>query len=282
MLLSGERFRTQLEKNLNKSRRFFCYSAFFTNPAAVWLEKKRIILDTDRLLIRALPVDFITGACSFEAIKKVLSRNMAVKMSSALHAKVYAFDDCVYAGSSNLTAKGLALCEDHNQELGVRSELNDQDLSLLDHLWSQASNINYEITEKMEDFVGQISHSSSDDATKPLTWPTDIISETRDLYCSDFPQTYPSNDFRWSTESALKQSLAYKWLSATVKKNGESRFGFLSYNLHNTIYDDPTPYRREIKTLLANLLSAVSDLDSNKLEIIRPNYTQVVRLRKSK
>lgn len=135
MLLNGEYFRKQLEQSIKESERFICYSAFFTQPAADWLSKFRVTLDTDRLLIRALPVDFAMGSCSFKAIKKILACEMPVRMSSALHAKIYAFDDCVYSGSANLTAKGLALCEDHNQELGVRSEIDEKDLSLLDHLW---------------------------------------------------------------------------------------------------------------------------------------------------
>ena len=115
MLIGGEAYRKQLEENLISSKRFVCYSAFFTQTAAQWLSKARNFVIEDRLLIRALPTDFSAGSCSFEAIRLVQKHGLIVKMSSALHAKIYAFDECVYAGSANLTAKGLALSEKHNQ-----------------------------------------------------------------------------------------------------------------------------------------------------------------------
>jgi phosphatidylserine/phosphatidylglycerophosphate/cardiolipin synthase-like enzyme len=279
MLIDGEQYRKQLEKGLIESTRFICYSAFFTKPAADWLIKHRIPLASDRLLVRALPIDFVSGACSFDAIKKIISFGISIKMSSALHAKIFAFDKCIYAGSANLTAKGLALCVAHNQELGVRSVIEDEDLSLLDHLWSEAITIDSETLNKMEDFVDSFSKSHSDALTAPLIWPPEIASENRDMYCSDFPQSYTSDDFRWSTEKNLKQSKAYKWLENIVKEHGEVRFGFLSKQLHNAVYDDPIPYRKEIKNLLANLLSCVSALDKSTLEIIRPNHSQIVRMR---
>lgn len=279
MLLDGDAFRLQLEGLLSLSKRFFCYSAFFTEPAANWLLDHRQVSNNDRLLVRGLPIDFHGGSCSFEAIKKVLYSGMPVKLSSALHAKIYTFDNCVYSGSANLTARGLALCENNNQELGVRSNLEQEDLALLDHLWSQSVTITSEILEKMEKFVDQLVTSDSKQTEIPICWPMEIVIENRDLYCSDFPQNYPTGDFRWQTQKELKQTAAYKWLYRNIRENGDMRFGFLSQDLHNKVFDDPAPYRREIKNLLANLLMIVSDLDKTDLEVVRPRHSQIVRLK---
>jgi len=279
MLLDSKKFRKQLESELSKSSRCICYSAFFTEKASKWLIEKRSFLSEDRLLIRALPADFSAGACSINAIKAVLLHGLTVKMSSALHAKIYAFDDYVYSGSANLTARGLALIDTHNQELGTKTDLCLEDLKLLEHLWIQAVPITSETLTKMETFLEDQQNSNSNEMSSQISWPEEIFQENRDLYCSDFPQDYPSDDIRWCNETALKQSAAYNWLRNTIENEGEARFGFLSSKLHDIIFDDPAPYRREIKELLANLLEVVKDLDASKLEVFRPNHSQVVRLR---
>lgn len=279
MLLDSTNFRTQLEYQLSKSNRCVCYSAFFTEKASKWLIENRSFLSDDRLLIRALPADFYAGACSINAIKAVLLHGLNVKMSSALHAKIYAFDDCVYSGSANLTAKGLALIDSHNQELGTKTDLSSEDLNLLEHLWIQAVPITSETLAKMEKFLEDQKKSDLKEISSQILWPKEVLQEKRDLYCSDFPQDYPTLDVRWLTEGSLKQTLAYEWLRGVIEKNGEVSFGFLSSNLHNVLYDDPKPYRREIKTLLSNLLSAITNLDVKTLEVIKPRHRQLVRFR---
>jgi len=278
MLLGTNQLRVELEKSLDKSERFLCYSAFFTKPAAEWLIKHREFTINDCLLVRALPDDFISGSCSFDALKLMLRQNVNVKMSTALHAKIYAFDDCVYAGSANLTARGLALVDQHNQEIGLKGSLSSNDLELLGNLWSQAETITDTKLKMMEDFCHQhkIKKSLPD---MSLIWPKEIFNEVRDIYCSDFPQDYPTTEIRFQTESSLQGSLAYNWLKNAIIDNGSMSFGALSALLHDDIYDDPSPYRRDIKTLLANLLSIVITLDTHTLEIIRPRHSQVVKLR---
>ena len=278
MLLGTNQLRVELEESLDKSERFLCYSAFFTKPAAEWLIKHREFTINDCLLVRALPDDFISGSCSFNALKLMLRQNVNVKMSTALHAKIYAFDDCVYAGSANLTARGLALVDQHNQEIGLKGSLSSNDLELLGNLWSQAETITDTKLKMMEDFCHQhkIKKSLPD---MSLIWPKEIFNEVRDIYCSDFPQDYPTAEIRFQTVSSLQGSLAYNWLKNAIIDNGSMSFGALSALLHDDIYDDPSPYRRDIKTLLANLLSIVITLDTHTLEIIRPRHSQVVKLR---
>ena len=56
-------------------------------------------------------------------------------------------------------------------------------------------------------------------------------------------------------------------------------FGALSASLHNTVCYDPTPYRRDIKFLLNNLLSIVMELDTDTLKVIKPLNSQIVEFR---
>lgn len=279
MLLDSSNFRVQLEQNMKHSIIAMFYSAFFTYPAAKWMTEYRKFSNDDRLLIRARPTDFISGSCSFSAIKMLQELGLNVKMSSALHAKIYAFDDIVFAGSGNLTSNGMALSENHNQELGVKADLTNEDRTLLDNLWMQAVNITPEILLKMEAHCEDQNLKDVNPDRLSITWPEDIVIEKRDIYCSDFPQEYPSNDIRWSSELNFKQTAAYVWLKKAIEDYGDASFGRLSSLLHDTVFDDPTPYRRDIKTLLSNLLSVVIEYDLSCLEVVRPRYSQIVKFR---
>ena len=101
-------------------------------------------------------------------------------------------------------------------------------------------------------FVAEIEMSKD---TLPSKWPEEIVSEDRDLYCSDFPQGTQLDEHRWTSLPDFEASMAFQWLlKSTLENGGSASFGYLSQKLHNDVYDDPTPYRRAIKDLLANLL----------------------------
>jgi len=277
MLLFSARYRKELEAALRSSSRAFFYSAFFTSDGSHWLARHRAFKESDRLLIRALPADFLAGACSFEALQYALDQGLAVRMSSALHAKVYVFDEFVFAGSANLTAKGLALAEDANVEIGVKANLRDEDIIALERLWHQGVVVDRPTLARMQAHVNStLRNELESKATCDTIWPSDVIEEVRDLYCSDFPSSFPSSDLRWADRTSFKQTMAYKWLVSQVGID-EVSFGFLSQQLHSAVCDDPAPYRKEIKELLANLLSAVQVHDKEILEVLRPNHRQIVR-----
>ena len=179
----------------------------------------------------------------------------------------------------NLTAKGLALAEDSNLEIGVKADVSSDDIEILDHLWAQAVVLDAETLARMEKHIREIIDDDLRVDQVQISWPEDVVLEERDMYCSDFPQAFPSDDLRWSGSAPLKQTVAYKWLLTQVEIHGEPSFGFLSSQLHDDVYDDPAPYRREIKELLANLLEVVKEHDRDGLEVIRPRHRQVVRKR---
>lgn len=78
--------------------------------------------------------------------------------------------------------------------------------------------------------------------------------------------------FRWSN--------AYLWLLNVLKENdGCMYFGAITEKLHNALVSDPKPYRRDVKQLLANLLSMIERLQMDEVIVDRPNYSQRVRLK---
>ena len=72
----------------------------------------------------------------------------------------------------------------------------------------------------------------------------------------------------------------YNWLINQIKKqeNEEIYFGNLSSIIHNSLLDDPTPYRKNVKELQANLYSYIKVFLKNEIDIDVP-YKKSERLR---
>ena len=100
-------------------------------------------------------------------------------------------------------------------------------------------------------------------------FPVSKAPDYNDVSCFEFLDIseIPSKEelvylFRWSK--------AFLWLYNFVN-NCEcktSYFGELTANLHNSLVNDPKPYRKEVKELLSNLLGWVEFLGINTITIL--------------
>ena len=277
-LLDTNQLRLALEPALRTANRCYLYSAFLTELAADWLISTRQFDGKERLLIRGLPFDFVSGASSFQALRKLLHRGAQIRFSTALHAKIFIVDEAIFVGSANLTGNGLALVDDPNDELTIVSNLEAGHLQQISHLWREGYFVDSDLLNRLETYLGGSELEGPDPSGVPNVWPDDLIEEKRVLYCSDFPQSSPESGV-WVYSSSLQSSKAYDWLYSVVSEHGHCSFGFLSSALHSALHDDPAPYRRNVKELLANLLSYITTTPGLPLEVIRPNHSQVVQLR---
>jgi hypothetical protein len=225
-----------------------------------------------------LPFDFVTGVSSFQALRKLLRHGAQIRFSTALHAKIYIVDESIFVGSANLTGNGLALVDDPNDELTIVSNLESGHLQQISHLWGEGYLVDSDLLDRLEKYLAGCELEGPDRSGVPNVWPDDLIEENRALYCSDFPQSAAESG-GWVFSSSLQSSKAYGWLYSVVTEHGHCSFGFLSSVLHSALHDDPAPYRRNVKDLLANLLSYVITTPGLPLEVIRPNHSQVVQLR---
>ncbi len=82
-----------------------------------------------------------------------------------------------------------------------------------------------------------------------------------------------------SKEKVLR-SRCVQWLIGSLKDapKQELFFGAITQELHSSMKDDPSPYRKEIKELLQNLLAYIQLFLPEYFEITQPNYSQKVRL----
>lgn len=276
MLLPTSELKRRLVEHFASSTRCWVYSAFVTQVGVNFLLESRTVHSEDRLLVRCQLRDVVSGACSLNALGHALRAGIQVRLSSALHVKLYFFDSALFVGSANLTGKGLALVGYCNDELSTEGVPTDRDNEIAGNLWNQGVELNLGRIEQMLAFVAGLETSEN---TLPSKWPEGILSENRDLYCSDFPQGTPNDADRWMSLSDLKASMAFQWLLKSTRGNGGSAsFGYLSQKLHNDVYDDPTPYRRAVKDLLANLLQLVETFRVQELQVTTPNRSQVVTL----
>ena len=232
------------------------------------------------IVTRGLPEDFISGASSLEAIEFALKNGLDVGISTALHAKIYAFEKILYSGSSNLTARGLALIQNSNDELSVEALIMDRDRELLDNIWRQSIKIDAQILSKMKQHIDNLGKNMRHQKQISLTWPEEFFREDRDLYCSDFPQRFPSHDTLWHSSETIMQSTAYRWLEKLIHTHGASSFGKITAQLHQDLYDDPKPYRTDVKTLLSNFLCTLEENGKTELIITRPRHSSIVDFKK--
>lgn len=160
-------------------------------------------------------------------------------------------------------------------------------------------NLDAETLDRMQGYLDHVADKLED---YPLVWPEDVLAKSSELFVSDFPLGRPGltveeydlnpsltfsqienlKDDYHRARAIFKNSKAYKWFYATVLENNTGRdfgFGYMSNSLHERLSDDPAPYRREIKDLLANLYLYIKFYASDEIEIYVPGgRSEVIRL----
>ena len=249
-------------------------------------------------MVRFLLSDILHGATDFELFDYCKANGWQMYVRFDLHAKTYIFDRkrCIL-GSANLTSKGLGLSLHGNYELSSFAEVDDSDLKKIDTLFDNAILMTDElyISMKSDYEIAQSNQTPS----KTFKWNTGIEQKFNPkidlLFTYDFPSTSSPNfndvnSFEFlemgyiPSQEELKQafrwSKAFMWLYNYVSScpDKTSYFGGVTAALHNTLVNDPKPYRKEVKDLLANTLGWIKALDINEIAIDTPNHSQRIRI----
>ncbi len=247
-----------------------------------------------RLLVRFRMDDILKGSTDFSIIECGLAAGWQVYIRFDLHAKTYIVDNKRgLIGSANATNSGLSIGKNRNMEMATLVDIEPKDVEKINKLFDDAILVDGALLKELKSQIDAVSvceqkevHSWSTaittmfhphiDTLFSYELPEDFILKNGE-YFSFIDETY-SGDlerfrelFRWSN--------AYLWLMTTLKENnGCLYFGALAEKLHNTLISDPKPYRRDVKQMLANLLSLIDVLEMKEIIIDRPNYSQRVRL----
>ncbi len=182
-----------------------------------------------------------------------------------------------------------------NLETTVELEATDADRNFIQTIINKSDVIDFDTLQKMKDYLfddgKNLSKNNAD-------WPDDIFQVNTDLWMSDFLWNSPSDLLTNSHDmellnihsdssndkitEAFTNTKVFKWLEHSLRESekGELYFGSLTAMLHDTICDDPTPYRRTVKDFLLILLAYCDKYAVHFVRIDRPRYSQRIALLK--
>lgn len=274
-------------------------SAFCKKSALEFIESNiQNNLSEKKILVRFLLSDIVNGVTDFELYEYCKANGWKLYIRFDLHAKTYVFDrKRLVLGSANLTNNGLGLNYGGNYELSYFADIETGDLKKIDSLFDNAVLMTDELYETMRlDYQASNSHRSD---SKPLKWNHSIEKQFNPvidaLFTYDFP-IVPEPNFEdiscfeflelncIPTKDELKEtfrwSKAFLWLYNFISKSPDKTryFGTITAELHNTLINDPRPYRKEVKDILANLLTWIQFLEIEEICIDTPNYSQRVTI----
>lgn len=251
-----------------------------------------------KLMVRFRMHDILLGATDLNIYEYCKMNNWQMYIRFDLHAKTFIFDrKRLIIGSANLTSNGIGLSENHNLELAMLAEIRSEELIRIENMFKQAVPMNdglYALlTEQINNFdiTTGSTHAVWSDNILNMFVPDITPMFTQDMPPCNSPSTVTTAyldmlglvDGYYAQEELKERFLnskAYRWLKyvLNLKENKEIYFGELSAKLHDDLINDPKPYRKEVKDLLAYLLNWVVELGIEEVKIDRPNCSQRVRL----
>jgi hypothetical protein len=315
-LLEGIAFTERLASRLASAQhRVLVVSAFLTAHATQWLREQISVHVPVYLVARWLPQDLLSGASDTESWRLAKSYGWDFRAQRRLHAKVYLIDSAViFVGSANATTKGLALGNVANIEIGVQTVPTSADVASIESLVDAAESVPAALVERIEIALQRLTLQLA--PCELLDWPTDVWPQTsnmrtcknlcvsecfmtdggwlksgqvvglesaiaHDLSLLGISATYlPGPKSRMDQlQTAFRHTKEYGWLMHALRREpqGTASFGRLSAILHDTLIDDPRPYRSSVKQLLGNLLGWVAVLGDGAITLSRPRHTMIVK-----
>lgn len=291
-LLGTELFRQNLGEALrNIQSEIIIISAFIKLSGLNWLEQnigsKKIKC---QIMGRFSASDLINGSSDLDIYETISSKKWELKFLNNLHAKIILIDKkYLFIGSPNLTGKGMKLAPISNIEMGIKTIAQNNEIKMVNSLYEEGVLVDqplyYEI-KKWLDNQDKIKSSKIEYTSSIL----DKLTPNYKIWVYDFPWL-DMNDFVEKNENSMefihdlelydlknnfskeeliasfKNSKIYKWILKLIK-NSENRsmyFGEISKKIHNDLYDDPKPYRKNVKELQSNLYSYIKNI--NELDL---------------
>ena len=309
-LLAGAEISEQIKKSSANAKDIayiasaFCKSDAFRNylEAAKGNTPKKIII------VRWQLRDLLSGASDLALYTSTQKYGWLLYINQGLHAKAFLFDRVAIIGSANLTNRGFAGSPPAgNHELATLSMTDDKLRNWFDTIISESRLMDDELFQCITEELNNVEpepmqsilnkKSFSPNTMRLIAQREEFQLYTHDLFWTDSPdillnlQGQSDGDvnalhdiemLRLDSEIeletlkiAFQKSPGMEWLKSTVKD--EIYFGELTKKLHDTLNDDPAPFRKKVKDLLQNLLSWVDRVGSDQFIVDRPNHSQRIR-----
>lgn len=302
-LLGTEAFRNLLGEALkNTKKSVVILSAYVKSVGISWLQEQLQGKDVKCTIItRWTKGDLAQGSSDLECYDLAKEKNWNFKILNDLHAKVMLIDDEVlFLGSPNLTGAGMSLIPVSNKEIGIKIKALDKDLQVINQLSEEAALVTDQIIEelkawhkklpkiekpKIPDFPSMVKESLKEKINK--VWVHNFpwsniklllknynkkdVNIVHDLELFGVVNTNSSKIEKEIKENFIKSKI-FNWLIVQLNKseNQEIYFGHLSSIIHDSLLDDPTPYRQDVKKLQVNLYSFLKYYKLNNIIIDIP------------
>ena len=296
-MLSSKDLKVYLVNILPQATDVKIISAYITESAFKWLNSLITNKCKVTIVARLSTSDLKRGSSDINAIEYALNRGWSINRLPELHAKIYLIDNkALFIGSANFTTNGLKLYGQGNLETSVLLDADRKDRELINTIINKSNNIDYDVLLKMKQYLGELSHSEDE---RIKDWPENLFYPDLNIWMVDLLWDKPSNlltdthdsqllniDVNSSVEDislAFINTKIFKWLCKILSESNDNSlfFGKLTATLQNDLCDDPSPYRKDLKTLVSNLLTYCSKYAPNLIGIERPNYSQRIYLIKS-
>ena len=232
-------------------------------------------VDSVSVVARWQKHDLVMGASDIEVYEYCRDNGWRFGVDQSLHGKLYMVDrKTVLLGSANLTNRGLAFGQAVNMEVGTELSVDEIDLVKLDSFLTNQvtwlddesySNLVSEVKASKEGVLPIHSIKWSDEMSAllakevKLLWVDDLLFKTpNDLLVGDFDDDGVCHDFELlgldvddithdAIVRAFRRTKVYSWIVSQLAEHGPMRFGHLSSVLHDSIMNEPAPYRKEVK-----------------------------------
>ncbi len=296
-LIDGKELKNKLVSLLSDANDSIVFiSAYMTETAIEWLQEHISKDIAVQLVCRLQPSDIINGSTNISVLKTALNNGWSISCLSSLHAKIYMIDNVkIYVGSANFTSNGLNIYGHGNIEACCEVAANSENIAFIQKIISAATIINHDMLSKMQEYIDKQTVS-----TAIGDWPLEILVDNTNLWVKDMLWCNPitnmtddeiSHDLdilqlkKFSPDddvfkNRVEHSKPIKWLIARLheQENTELYFGYISQLLHDELQDDPSPYRKDIKSLVQNLIAYCEICLPHLVEVSRPNHSQRVKL----
>ncbi|MCA0972259.1 hypothetical protein LCM20_16745 [Halobacillus litoralis] len=299
IILHSEEILETVLRNLKKTESELTVVSAYVKVEALKVidETISIPLEKKRLLVRFRMDDIISKSSDFELIEYCSKNDWDLFFNFDLHSKIMIFDEASFVlGSANVTLSGLGLSKAPNIESVVYGTLGSDQIDKVDCLFNSSAKMNNTVQKSMEDQLRATKHLEENflnaqwddfihkqhDSMTTLNnmWCSEMLysSSPYDLYSRDCSllgiTSKDSGDMDLIKDRFMKTKV-YRWLWEAFDE--EAYFGYLTKKLHSSLIDDPSPYRKDVKEYLSNLLNWVKELEIEALSLDRPNYSERIR-----
>ncbi len=306
-IIDSKKLQEYFKDSLNKcNKEIIVCSAFIKLSGIKWffenIKNKNV---NCRVISRWDREDLLKKVSDIEVYEFCKEKGWKFEIIENLHAKFYLMDKTdLISGSLNLTAKGMGLVPISNKEFGFYFKALEEDLTNIKVFLEDAIEINDKIYEEYKKYVEENKNfivqkfPELPDSIKNLKqkklqkiWLNDFLFTEPKHFMDKFNKEnedidhdkklfdiYDNENLTEQIKSKFRNLDIYKWFINKIKNKDENFFyyGELSALIHNSLFDDPKPFRKDIKTLQTIFFNYIDFLKLEEFKIERPNHSQKI------